>query len=179
MPIEVRNVLAELQNELNDCNADVRWVKPENIHLTLEFLGDIKDKDADRITEVIKGTCKEYPAFQLKITGTGVFPNIRSPRVLWCGLDKSDILSGLQDDIAKGLVPLGFKPEKRRFAPHLTIGRFRSFKDKDILLEKVTQYKNKRFGIINVNSVSLMSSILGSSGAKHSRIAELFLKKRV
>jgi len=179
LPVTVRTVLAEMQHEFSGCGADVRWVKPGSIHLTLEFLGDIKDEDAGRIIDVIKGTCKEYPAFQLEITGTGVFPNTRAPRVLWVGLDNNETLSALQASIANSLISLGFQPEKRRFVPHLTIGRFRSFKGKDILLKKVSDYKSKMFGIIKVNSVSLMSSELGPSGAKYSRIAEIFLKEDV
>lgn len=175
LPETAKSALEELQREFKTCGADIRWVKPENIHLTLKFLGDIEEKTVAHITESIKGTCNKYMAFSLKLSGAGVFPNARSPRVLWVGLNGNETLTGLYREIDREMGSLGFERENRRFVPHLTLGRFRSSSGRGKLLERVEAYKESEFGFIDVNSVSLMRSDLGPAGAKYTRIAELYL----
>lgn len=178
LPETARSALESLQGELKKCGADIRWVRPEHIHLTLKFLGDIKEKDVAGIAEDIKGTCSRYPAFKLAISRMGVFPNTKSPRVLWVGLDNSGVLSGIYNEIEAGMASLGFERENRRFVPHLTLGRFRSPRGKDGLLEKMETCKNSEFGLIEVNSVSLMRSDPGPEGAKYTRLADFRLHSR-
>jgi 2'-5' RNA ligase len=176
LPERAKSVLAELQREFEKCGADIRWVRTENIHLTLKFLGDIEENAVAAVTEKIKGTCNKYMAFSLNISGAGVFPNARSPRVLWVGLNSSETMTGLQGEIDNEMASLGFERENRRFVPHLTLGRFKSSRGRGKLLEKVEAYKESEFGLIDVNSVSLMRSDLGPAGAKHTRIADFKLQ---
>jgi len=176
LPEAVRTALSEFQRELQECRADVRWVRIEGIHLTLKFLGEISDKDAQKITEAIGGTGKKYSSFNLQIRGAGVFPNRKSPRVLWTGVEESVILQGLQREIEDALSSLGFEREDRAFSPHLTLGRFRSSFGKGPLLEQLELNKDREFGHINVEAVSFMKSELGPSGAKYTKMAEIFLE---
>jgi len=178
LPETARTALEALQGELKKCGADIRWVRPEHIHLTLKFLGDIREKDVAGIAENIKGTCDRYPAFKLVISGADVFPNTKSPRVLWVGLDGSEVLTGLQNEIEGRMASLGFERENRRFVPHLTLGRFRSSRGKDVMMEKMETCKNSEFGLIEVNSVSLMRSDLGPAGAKYTRLADFRLRSK-
>ncbi len=133
----LKKALAEFQQELGKCGADVRWVRPDNIHLTLKFLGNIEEDKADAIAEKIKGTCKGQPGFELAISGAGVFPGKRSPRVLWAGIVLNDNIMTLQEGIEEAMASLGFEREKRRFSPHLTLGRFRSSRGKQAVLDKI------------------------------------------
>ena len=173
LPETIENALAELQSDLKGCGVDVRWIKPENIHLTLKFLGNIEEKMVDSISEAIKKACRTYAVMKLTLSEVGVFPNVRSPRVLWVGLNNSDILPALQNEIEQELSPLGFEQEKRKFVPHLTLGRFKSSRGKMALKEKIELYRGKELGVFDTGSVSLMKSDLGPAGAKYTRLAEI------
>jgi len=162
-----------LQQELKKCGADVRWVRPEGIHLTLKFLGNIEDRLVDGIVGSLKGTCRKFHAFHCEVRGVGVFPGARAPRVLWAGIADHDSLISLQQDIDTGISSLGFEREGRKYTPHLTLGRFRSSEGKIILLNRMEGYKELSLGIIDVNHISLMRSDLGPAGAKYTRIAEI------
>jgi len=157
---------------LKQTGADVRWVKPENIHLTLKFLGDIEEDLSHEVVHVIEGTCRKFKPFTLTVRGTGVFPNARAPRVLWVGLSQDKDLTGIKHGIDAGLVPLGFAPEDRAFVPHLTIGRLRSSRGHSALLDKVARLRDNSYGVIDVASIVLMRSDLGPQGARYTKLAE-------
>lgn len=176
-PETVRSALAELQRELRDCRADIRWVNPDNIHLTLKFLGDIEEKRIDRIVAGIRGSCKGNDPFRLEVRGLGLFPNLRSPRVLWADVLEEGSLTGLQGRIEDAMDLLGFKSEKRRYSPHLTVGRFRSQKGKDRIFQGIEQHNRESFGTINVHTVTLMKSRLEPAGAVYSRLAVVPLRR--
>ena len=178
LPETIKKALAGFQQELGKCGADVRWVRPDNIHLTLKFLGDIEEDKADIIAEKIKGTCKGQSGFKLGISGTGVFPNKRAPRVLWAGIELNGGIKSLQEGIEEAMASLGFEREKRRFSPHLTLGRFRSSRGKQAVLDKMDAYTENIFGLMNVKSVLLMRSELEPKGAKYTKIAEAILNPK-
>jgi len=176
LPEPVRAALSELQNELKKCGADVRWAKPESIHLTLKFLGDVEEKGVDHIVKLIEGTCRKYKAFSLEVAGAGVFPNKRSPRVLWVGINGNETFKTLQNEVDEAMVSMGFEKENRKFIPHLTLGRFRSLKGKDALMEKVESHRDIKLGSADVNKISLMKSDLNPAGARYTTVAEIALK---
>jgi 2'-5' RNA ligase len=178
LPESITSALAQLQQELKKSGADIRWVKPGNIHLTLKFLGDIDEDIVDDIVRVIKGTCNNYESFNLAIQGAGVFPKGKSPRVIWVGVNGNPSVNGIKGEIESGLTPLGFEQEKRKFTPHLTLGRFRSSRGKGSITNNVELLKDQSFGIMDVRAVSLMRSDLRPEGAQYTRIAELKLGER-
>lgn len=178
LPDEVKSSLSGLQDELKESRADIRWVKPDNIHLTLKFLGNIDGNNIGNIVQQIEGACAKYPFFELEISGIGVFPNIGSPRVLWVGIQHTDAFTGLHSEIENGLASIGYDREGRRFSPHLTLGRFKSFKGKADLSERIELHKNDRLGSIGVQTISLMKSDLSPDGAQYSRVAEIALTGR-
>lgn len=176
LPETITSALSSLQQELKQCGADVRWVRPEGIHLTLKFLGEVEDKDVAGIVKMIEGTCMRYRAFNLEIKGTGVFPNKKSPRVLWVSVYGNETFMELQREIEDGMASMGFEKENRRFSPHLTLGRFRSLRWKETLLDKIELNKDTKFGTMDIKSVSLMQSDLSPAGAKYTRVAEILLE---
>lgn len=173
LPDTVKSALLSLQHELKACGADVRWSRPEGIHLTLKFLGNIEERLVDGIVETLKGTCRKFQAFNCEVRGIGVFPGARAPRVLWAGVADHDVLSLIHQDIDIGMSLLGFERESRKFTAHLTLGRFRTSGGKMALLDRMEAYKELSLGIIDVNHISLMRSDLGPGGAKYTRIAEI------
>ncbi|MBI5665648.1 MAG: RNA 2',3'-cyclic phosphodiesterase [Nitrospirae bacterium] len=173
LPDTVKAALLSLQQELRTCGADVRWVRPEGIHLTLKFLGNIEEKLAENIVESLKGTCGKFQKFSCEVRGVGVFPGIKNPRVLWAGIEGCEVLNFIQQEIDTVMSSLGFQPEDRKFTPHLTLGRFRSSGGKLALINKIGSYKDYSVGIIDVNHISFMRSDLGPAGAKYTRIASI------
>lgn len=171
----MRTALSGLQQALKSCGADVRWVRPEGIHLTLKFLGDVKEKTVDEIVRILEGTCKKYCAFHLDIKGVGTFPGKKKPRVLWVGVNGNETLLALQREIDDGMASLGFEKEERQFSPHLTLCRFRSFTGKDTLMEKVDALRDSSLGSMEVSTVSLIKSDLGPGGARYTTIREFLL----
>lgn len=176
LPNTVKSSLVRLQDELKKCGADVRWVNPDNIHLTLKFLGSIKEELVKKILDAMKKVCGNYNSFNLAIKGIGMFPGPKSPRVLWLGIENNGTLKALQTDIDGEIAGLGFEREEREFRAHLTLGRFRSSIGKEKLFDAVDLHKKDSFGTISVSFTSLMRSDLNPDGARHTRISDAPLK---
>src|SRR5262245_65628784 len=127
IPSEIKSALAALQDELRRAGADVSWTKPENIHLTLKFLGEVDERRIGEVEKVCVASAAEFQPFTLRLNETGVFPNARQPRILWAGLageiEKTVEMRKRLDD---GLALIGFEREEKDFRPHLTIGRVKS-----------------------------------------------------
>lgn len=103
---------------------NVRWTSPDNLHWTLQFLGDVTDEDIYAICREVGRVASEFEPFDLTATGVSAFPNIDKPRTLWLGASEGgQLLCDLQDQIEERMAKLGFRPERRRYTPHLTIGR--------------------------------------------------------
>ena len=126
LPLRIKDRVGEISKELQQSRLPVRWVKVENIHLTIVFLGSVAEETIADIKLKVGSTAERFSAFQIKLNGVGVFPNWRRPRVFWIGLNgEIGGLSGLRDELQAGLEEFGFKPENRPFRPHLTLGRFK------------------------------------------------------
>jgi 2'-5' RNA ligase len=177
LPETVKSAFVELQGELKKTGADIRWVKPKNIHLTLKFLGNTEES-TDSIVDVIKGTCSRFEPVTLEIRGVGVFPNVKSPRVIWAGMNCNTALAEIRISIEEGLFSLGFERDSRKFSPHLTLGRFRSSQARRPLMDKIELLKDKSYGMIHAETVVLMKSDLAPGGAQYTRLAEISLGKR-
>lgn len=133
LPAGIREIVSRVAGEVRDWPLDVKWVKAGNIHLTVIFLGDVRAEDIPSIGEVVRGVCLDYGPFQASLRGMGAFPNPRKPRVLWLGLDGDlERMAAFRDALQGALGPFGIAEEKRRFRPHLTLGRFRRFNQGDL-----------------------------------------------
>ena len=127
VPQTARQILAETIRELADqVPGNVRWVTPQGIHLTLKFLGDIPTDDSGKILEALRSPIQQIPAFWVQVSGLGMFPNARRPRVLWAGVEvQQESLSSLQQCVEDTLAQMDYPTEKQSFSPHLTLGRVR------------------------------------------------------
>lgn len=104
--------------------AGVRWVRPEGLHLTLRFLGQTRLDELPAIRAAIEEVAARHAPFELEVTGGGAFPSLRRPRVLWLGLRRGgESLAALAADLDGRLEPLGWQPEQRPYAAHLTLAR--------------------------------------------------------
>jgi 2'-5' RNA ligase len=173
LPDEVKEHIVALQQKLKFLLEGVRWVRLEGIHLTLKFFGDIREDDIPGISEVIEGRTQQAAPMTLNTDIVGAFPNMERPRVLWLGMT-GDIerLVTLQREIEAGLEPLGYRREKRRFSPHLTVGRAKSSRGMIMgLSEAVTRENTYTTGEFTAQGLTLFRSELKPGGAVYTELA--------
>jgi len=173
----VRRAIDSAMVGLRSGKWDVKWVRAENLHITLKFLGEITADLAEKVTEVLSGITKNFASFDLGFRSIGMFPHEKSPRVVWIGIDHPEECTRLQLIIEENLLTVGFNKDNRPFSPHLTIGRVRSMRSKDSLVGAMVAIKERDFGNISVDSIYLMKSELKPAGAQYSVITEFPLKK--
>ncbi len=181
LPEEARRTLARLQERLKSgCRAPVRWADPDATHLTLKFLGYIDAADTGKIITAVTGAARGITPFRLFLGGMGVFPSPGHVRVVWVGLEgELDKLNGMQKGIESAMETLGFPPEGRPFAPHLTLGRVRDNARPDERQELgrlVASTPGKTNYTFDAGSVNLMKSQLTPQGPIYTRIGSVELK---
>lgn len=179
LPKPILRKIEEVEADLKSAHADVRWVNPEKIHLTLKFFGNIEEPRIDSILKSIKEPARNTLPFSLKARGVGAFPSMKSPRVIWMGLvNGSEILTSFQKEIEAQLEKIGFQPEDRPFRPHLTLGRVKSSRGKDDLVGRMEKHKEGEFGDFQVERVILFKSDLKPSGPIYTALGEMKLGGR-
>lgn len=142
----------------------MNWVKPENWHITLYFLGDTPDEKVDLLKQLIDQTFDEYSAFPAKLEGVGVFPNRRDPNVLWLGLNSLQNIISAHQEFGELLQQNGFGFDQKTLKPHLTIARMKFLADKAIIDTLVKDYGQTVFDTVNINKVVLFESVLTPQG---------------
>jgi 2'-5' RNA ligase len=148
-------------------------VRPESIHLTLKFLGEIKEEEIEPIGARLRSVAAGTPPFHLSVKKLGVFPNEKFPRVLWIGIEQGrEAVLTLQQKVEEGLVQLGFPPENRPFHPHLTLARIKSLRGTRELMDVVKSHENSEAGECPVDRVILFKSDLKPTGAVYTRMRE-------
>lgn len=161
----------EVQGRLKATGAKVKLVEPENIHLTLKFLGEIEDHQVAEISRFIEGI--SFDPFEFKVECVGVFPNLRRPATIWAGITEGvGELVDIFGLVNEGLAQFGFEKDRRRYSPHLTIARVRGGENRDSLVEELLQMENYQFGSIKVDRIKLKKSVLTRSGPIYSTLAE-------
>ncbi|OIQ56211.1 RNA 2',3'-cyclic phosphodiesterase [Neomoorella thermoacetica] len=169
--------LARLQAELRQLPVPVKWVNPNSIHLTLKFLGEVDPARLEETGKALERAAMGINPWDLEVKGTGVFPNWRSPRVIWAGVESEAPLYDLQRQVTQEYLALGFKADT--FTPHLTLGRLRPGVAGGILREKLQSLANVSWGRERVTAVSLMESQLSPRGANYRPLLTLNLPIRV
>jgi 2'-5' RNA ligase len=182
MPETVRNEIIGAQQEMQRLAARdaVRWTKPEQFHLTLRFLGDVPAERVAALQEAVNAVCAGEPALRLRAQGVGFFPNVRSPRIIWAGInDGEGRLVDLQKKIEAAVQSFAEKPSSENFTGHVTIGRVKFLKRHDI--EKLAAHaqaaKERLFGEWTANEVEIIQSQLLPVGAQHFLLAKCRLGK--
>ncbi len=168
---QVLSRLAEAQKLVLETGADLRPVAPQNIHVTIRFLGDISPGMVEKVYDAIKNV--KFIPFTIQVRGLGVFPSLNFPRVVWAGMaDGVEQLRSIFDQLEPQIRALGFPKDAYGFSPHLTIARVRSAKNKEHLAEFVTKKGDFEFGVIKANCLRLKRSQLSPKGPTYSTIKE-------
>ncbi len=167
---DVRREINSLIKRLKTHDTNIRWVRPENIHITIKFLGEVSTERVEGIKRAMSKVASGHQAFELIVRGTGVFPDFTRPRVLWVGIEREALLEEIHREINEELAHLGFEPEDRAFRPHLTIGRVKSTRGLKPLLKDLRGYMDREFGKITVSEMVLVKSTLKPEGAEYETI---------
>lgn len=172
---EIRGQLDALQRKLKKVHADVRWVRPANIHLTLAFLGEVPTDKIDILGPVLDTELSGVQPFSLKSSGTGYFGRAGRPRVIWAGVQDCPSLMAVQTKTVRALLNAGIECDNKPFSPHLTLGRVKAPDHTESLLEKLEKYKDSELGQTAVNTVNLMKSRLTPQGAEYTVLHQVRL----
>ncbi len=170
LPAGLKRAIYSGTERLRQSGADARWVPEENLHLTLKFLGSTPEEKVPDIREALRSAVSSRRSFSIGFEGAGVFPDRRRPRVLWIGVADSESLVGLKRDVETVMGKVGFEEDGRPYSPHLTIGRLRSRRGGLRLMKELDELSHTGFGRMEVEEVSLMQSVLKSTGAEHTAL---------
>lgn len=142
----------------------IKWTDPENLHITLLFLGKTEEGKVNVISSALMDVCHGFGQFEIRIRGIGLFKNLNEPRVIWAGIEPSEKLNILNSNIVNGLRNIGIYQGENYFKPHLTLGRIKSVAEKQNFKAIVDKYKTTEFQNIIVQDIILYESILFQEG---------------
>jgi len=175
LPVRLKEEIAGIQSKLKKTGANVSWVKPGNIHLTMKFLGEIPEEKVLEVRELLKDI--EVEKVEISAKNVGAFPHLRRPRVIWIGIDKGlESLKIFSRELEEKLSAAGFEKEKRGFKPHLTIGRVRRQKNIPELVKVVNGVESFEAEPFTAEEFILMKSDLQPAGAIYTPLAKYMMK---
>jgi RNA 2',3'-cyclic 3'-phosphodiesterase len=170
LPAEIKDHMGAVQDRLRRAQADVSWVRSENIHVTLKFLGETEEKRLERIRTTLGEVARAGIPFSMEVSGIGSFGG-RVPRVVWVGVgDGAETLTQLAGRIEAALARIGFPKERRGFTAHLTLGRVRSPRNAEVLLAALQEIHAEKFGTFTATQFELMQSELHPTGAVYTAL---------
>jgi len=173
----LETVSGQLKAQIGD--VPIRWVAPQNIHLTLKFLGDVSFNNIEILRESIRTEAAPFKPMVFSVGGVGAFPKVRNPRVIWVGVEAPTELIALQRGIDAQTSRIGYAPDRRSFSPHLTLGRVsRNVNTQQIrkIGEVLATSKIGFLGLGRVNAVHLYRSDLKPDGAVYTRLFSAFFE---
>lgn len=158
----------------------LKWVETGNLHLTLKFIGEINENKLDQVKQALSHSLKGQVAFEVQVSGLGMYPSKIAPRVIWLGITGGEPLVKIHNFLDKNLAALDIKPEGRPLSPHLTIARTRRNVDKATaqkIGEALAQFKVESLGTITIDRVHLYQSILTPSGPNYTVLHSVSLNQ--
>ncbi len=164
--------MVHFHSDLKGANAQVKLVNLDITHLTLKFLGNTSENLVPEISNLMDASVDGMEPFTIEFRGTGAFPNLNRMKVVWIGVKRIGEMKSIADYLEGELADLGFKKEKRKFSPHLTIGRVKGGRNKHKLAEVIENWKDEEFGTMEVSSIRLKKSVLSPQGPTYSTLHE-------
>jgi 2'-5' RNA ligase len=178
LPPDVKAAALELADALRRKarSVDARWCSPDQLHVTLAFLGEVPEQRVVDVRDALAGSVTRHPPLPLRASGLGVFPGRARPRVVWLGIaDDTGALAGVARAVGETLEPLGFRPEARAFRAHVTLARLRSSHGTSALLRALDAADAADLGAWSVPDVVLYRSHLHPRGARYEAVARFAL----
>lgn len=159
---EFTRILGQLSRELG--HERIKWVEPHNIHITLKFFGETDEQDIPAIKNALQAAASVSESFQIKISRTGIFGSRYDPRVVWFGIDREPLLDLLAKNTVEELRKAGWEPDRQNFVPHLTVGRIKDLRDKNLFQQVIDKYRDMKIKEQQVKEIILYESILRKEG---------------
>jgi len=179
LPENILSSINIIQEDLKLYRLPVRWVRPDNIHLTLKFFGNISESHKENIGIAMSDCAGCCLPLALSAKGIGVFPSVARPRVIWAGLSgQISLLLSFQDALEKNLEKFGFKKEERPFKGHLTIGRFKDRVNSERLIEAIRKHKDFNTENFDAKEIILFKSDLLSGGPVYTELLSVPLTEK-
>ena len=169
LPEALRTALAEAQHHFRSAAPDARWTRPEGIHLTLKFLGEISDAQTKQVVEALTQIGSSEP-FSIEVKGFGFFPQGQRPRVFWAGVMAPPALALLAGQVESRMEKVGFAREDRVFSPHLTLARFQVPRPQPALEAAIAARANTSLGTFYASEFFLVESKLSPQGAQYKKV---------
>ncbi len=165
-----RRATEDLIKKFRSVPVDVKWVDAEQMHITLKFLGDVPVREIPRVCDLVQKAVAGVAPFEFEVCGAGAFPHLGRPRTVWLGAGSGEAeMVDLQERVENALVKLGFGKERRRFQPHLTLGRVRrGGPGMNALADALREQADFIAGRSPINQVIVFASELQSSGPVYS-----------
>ncbi|MGQ9693191.1 MAG: RNA 2',3'-cyclic phosphodiesterase [Thermodesulfobacteriota bacterium] len=171
IPAILHHPMEHLQSKLKETQADVKWVAPQNMHLTIKFFGAISPEKLAQASQIIQPIVAQCRPFSITISGLSCFPSPHRPRVIWLGINKGNReIALLQKEIEEKLLAAGFPAEERAFTPHLTMGRVRSGRNLSEFHHCLVGNQNWEVGTFEAREIVLFKSDLKPTGAIYTRL---------
>jgi len=177
LPTEVKHGMERVQEVLRRSRSvDASWTRPEGMHLTLKFLGEVPETRASEINGALSSGLATAERLRLAGSGVGAFPDPKNARVVWIGVSGGTVrLISLQSAVEAALAAIGFEREKRAFSPHLTLGRIKHIRSREAWLEALESVSTSSLPSFAVEKVSMMKSELRPTGAVYTEISRVAL----
>jgi 2'-5' RNA ligase len=178
-PEKVKETIAAYSRALGRIPSGIKWVSPNQVHLTLKFFGSLPQESIDKMGSPLSEVASEYPGLKLTLKGIGAFPNLFRPRVVWIGLGGDlESLGKMQKAIDQALIPLGIPQEDRPFHPHLTLGRNKSNELNQGLYQELSRWPGEETPPFRVEALTLYQSDLKPTGPIYTPLGLFPLKQK-
>jgi len=168
IPRDVRENLALLIRELRGVDPNPKWINPDNLHVTLKFIGEVAPEKVMGIGDALAAVHAQQQVIEFR--DVGFFPDARRPSVAWVGIQPPQMLSSLAAEVNRVLAPLGIRREEKPFVPHLTIARFKETRLSPALRGEIEKQKSRKFGTLSTGEFHLVESKRKSTGAEYTTL---------
>lgn len=173
LPEDIKKSINDFQKEMESKNIPFKWTKPDNIHITLKFLGETEDAEVVKIKNYFQGVSFADSSIDISIKGTGVFPMLEKPRIFWIGIENGQKeLTAVADKLNTDMNLFGFEKESREFKPHITIGRTRGYKSAKPIDDSLIGPEAFQEMSFTASKIVLVNSNLKPTGAEYKILAE-------
>jgi len=161
----IEKQISDLIFSLKKHDADIKWIKPDGMHITIKFLGKTQDRMIPKIKDALVHAASLFDPFFITIQGIGAFPHVNRPRIFWVGIKNMDSLEKLHTEIEDRMSRIGYVTEERSFHPHITLGRVRSQRGVRTITRMLDLARDTEFGDAYIDKLELMKSDLKPAGA--------------
>ncbi|MDV2504162.1 MAG: RNA 2',3'-cyclic phosphodiesterase [bacterium] len=176
VPPPVQEALGELQRGMEEAGLKARWPRPQDVHVTLAFLGNVPSEQVPELRAAMEEAAQGAGPLEVHVGGVGAFPNERWPRVIWVGFEEpTGGLAALHKRLEAALVPLGYEPEDRPFRPHLTVARIKVPARAGQVVHALEAHKDVDLGKITIDRIVLYQSTLKPTGPAYTVLEEVAL----